>query len=356
MITLTCTKCKATLEMDEAFAGGVCRCQYCGTIQTVPAHLKQQSERGAVAASAGGGKALYSTKAAGAGLPSSGLDELANVVASSGLANGALANRRETQDVEGAARTAPPGSGTKAAGSRRVLMIVGGALVAGLLGGVVWLARSRPAAGPIPQPVVASGQVPTPTPSQAVTAGATGPRFLDIPLNEPSVVYLLDRGASNREVFDPLKAALYESLRSLGSDRNFQVIFWPRAGEGGGAAVNVNEFAYPKGNFAKANADRLKDCEGMVGDVSANGTTDLGPALREAMRRSPKVIVIATAKGYNLDDKVVQQVERARGGKTVKIHTVDLNRDGDGRTVLRAISDQTGGTYKHVPPSSLGGG
>ena len=41
MISLTCTSCKRSLEIDDAFAGGVCRCQYCGTIQTVPASLKQ---------------------------------------------------------------------------------------------------------------------------------------------------------------------------------------------------------------------------------------------------------------------------------------------------------------------------
>ena len=41
MISLTCTSCKRALEIDEAFAGLVCRCQYCGTIQTVPAALKQ---------------------------------------------------------------------------------------------------------------------------------------------------------------------------------------------------------------------------------------------------------------------------------------------------------------------------
>ena len=41
MISLTCTSCKRGLEIDDAFAGGVCRCQYCGTIQTVPAGLKQ---------------------------------------------------------------------------------------------------------------------------------------------------------------------------------------------------------------------------------------------------------------------------------------------------------------------------
>ena len=47
MISLTCTSCKKVLQIDDAFAGGVCRCQYCGTIQTVPASLKRANRPGA---------------------------------------------------------------------------------------------------------------------------------------------------------------------------------------------------------------------------------------------------------------------------------------------------------------------
>jgi len=36
MISITCTNCQSVLTIDDAFAGGVCRCQFCGTIQTVP--------------------------------------------------------------------------------------------------------------------------------------------------------------------------------------------------------------------------------------------------------------------------------------------------------------------------------
>ena len=37
MIRLTCTSCREVMEIDDAFASGVCRCRGCGTIQTVPA-------------------------------------------------------------------------------------------------------------------------------------------------------------------------------------------------------------------------------------------------------------------------------------------------------------------------------
>ena len=87
MIRLTCTHCKATLEMDDAFAGGVCRCQHCGTIQTVPSHAKNTAYPQPATKSSS--KSLYkgrtTTNLDSARSSSSGLDELASAVASSGL-------------------------------------------------------------------------------------------------------------------------------------------------------------------------------------------------------------------------------------------------------------------------------
>ena len=97
MISLTCTSCQKVLEIDDAFAGGVCRCQFCGTIQTVPARLKGTAKNGAVAV---GAKTLYQRKPRVPGQPSSGLEGLTDSVTtssgltSSGLSRGSLkANR-----------------------------------------------------------------------------------------------------------------------------------------------------------------------------------------------------------------------------------------------------------------------
>jgi hypothetical protein len=43
MITINCTKCARILELDDAFAGGVCRCGTCGAIQHVPRELRPAS-------------------------------------------------------------------------------------------------------------------------------------------------------------------------------------------------------------------------------------------------------------------------------------------------------------------------
>src|SRR5436309_15842859 len=92
MISLTCMSCKKVLEIDDAFAGGVCRCQHCGTIQTVPTSLKRNKRPG-VPAAAVTSKALYEKKPRDPNSKSgSGLESLAEttVGSSSGLSRGSL--------------------------------------------------------------------------------------------------------------------------------------------------------------------------------------------------------------------------------------------------------------------------
>jgi hypothetical protein len=57
MIRISCTSCKAVLTVDDAFAGGVCRCQHCGTIQVVPANLKPGAKAAVAKTPAAAGKA-----------------------------------------------------------------------------------------------------------------------------------------------------------------------------------------------------------------------------------------------------------------------------------------------------------
>jgi len=44
MINLSCPKCTTELEIDDGFAGGICRCFECGTLMTVPAQSQGQAE------------------------------------------------------------------------------------------------------------------------------------------------------------------------------------------------------------------------------------------------------------------------------------------------------------------------
>src|SRR6266704_2680911 len=120
MIQINCTNCKALLQIDDAFAGGVCRCRYCGTIQTVPTHLKNGNGDTAatpVAQAAAGksSKTLYQKKTAldAGGGSGTGLDDLASIVASSGLSSGRLRKN-----------ATPTGPKPSPANDKRLLMIV----------------------------------------------------------------------------------------------------------------------------------------------------------------------------------------------------------------------------------------
>src|SRR5688500_4899472 len=124
MITITCTNCKTVLEIDDAFAGGVCRCRHCGTIQTVPALSRRPVRPGTPGEAAApaappapayvAGPAHIEAPAPAAPVyapakPSSapatpsgtGLDEIAAAVASSGLVGTGLTGGR--------LRKGPPG-------------------------------------------------------------------------------------------------------------------------------------------------------------------------------------------------------------------------------------------------------
>ena len=140
MIRIACTNCKTVLSIDDAFAGGVCRCQHCGTIQTVPAKA-----RGAAAASTttvtAGSKALFQHNPKSDGASSgTGLDELAGIVASSGLSGSGLRSRRLTTPASG------PGSRRNRAAifiTVAVVIVVGGAALS--------LVGSASAHAPAPQ-------------------------------------------------------------------------------------------------------------------------------------------------------------------------------------------------------------
>src|SRR3954468_17684813 len=94
MIQINCTQCRQVLQIDDAFAGGVCRCKFCGAIQTVPKRFKGGGDGGQEAEAAIGGGDPYRRGGTAIDAPSgTGLDDLAGIVASSGLSGAHLRNK-----------------------------------------------------------------------------------------------------------------------------------------------------------------------------------------------------------------------------------------------------------------------
>ncbi len=324
MIQLTCTNCKTVLNIDDAFAGGVCRCQHCGTIQTVPSHLKDGPSSGAFAQAAGMAstqKALYKNKArADAG---TGLDTLADVVTSSGLSSGLTSQRL---------RQRPPASGLAAltaAENRLKLVLVGsGVLVAILLVVILFLLLPDGGKGP--------DQTGNPVAVQL-------PSFADIKLDVPEVIYVLDRGSGTQSVFGDLKNACYKSILSLGRDRKFQIIFWN----------NGSDTSYPADNsLVSATPENIEACKQAFAEVYAFGHSEVRSALEKAVAANPHAIILATGKAWDLDDEFTKTVLQIRGNSNVKIHTLSIGSAG-GSSALQEIARKTGGQFREIPPANL---
>ncbi len=330
MIRIACTNCKTVLSIDDAFAGGVCRCQHCGTIQTVPAQAKAGAAVGGQGL--GGSKAIYQSGSRSAE-PGTGLDDLAGAVASSGLTGSGLTSRRLTRPVAGNAAVA-----TKK--SMMPVVIGVGTVIIVLVAVIIWLATkgSGGAGGNASQNTVSTENTGPVTPPVV----ANTPNFCGIKIDAPSVVYVLDRGMGTREVFGALKDAAIKSASTLGTDRKFEIVFWSN-GE--------DVVAYPDASTTYAMKDNIAAAQRSIDDVSAYGASDIVPALKKALAHDPGVLVIATAKDY-LDDAWVNDVLAARGSSSVKIDTVNLGASPS--VALKAIASKTGGEYRDVSHADLG--
>src|SRR5688572_3869695 len=260
MITVNCSQCKALLEMDDAFAGGVCRCHYCGTIQSVPSNAKRVAVMSATVAPA---PRHNGAAPSGNGRSGDGLDALADVVASSGLARGGL-RAPPPQPVASAPAPVdyarPPQQQKKmllllliALGVIVLLLVAVGYLMVGGTTTTVTTVRTTPGVPAVPNP---GNPNPNPGDNPGVEAPEVpvvvpkGPHFCGISLDgAPSVVYVLDRGQATAELFDTLKETTYRSLESLKPGQKFQIIFWDNADP---------QAAYPADGLADVSADEIE--------------------------------------------------------------------------------------------------
>lgn len=362
MITITCTSCQTELEIDDAFAGGVCRCRHCGTIQTVPSLSKRPGRPGSPVdpnlatphvAPTQAPKAVYTTQhsaslaeKAGSSPPQrgTGLDELAQAVASSGLTGTGLSSGRLRQ---GHGAALPPAQ-VKAL---PIALIAGGAallVIVGILVAVVVFLVTRGPNTPTPEPtgpgpiqVKPQQQNNTQSNNTANPPVAKGAAFLGVNLKGPSVVFLIDRGSGTLPVYDNLREATRRSIASLSSSSKFQVVFW-----------ETNEIVrYPKSGMAQASPQEAAAAAAFIDNVFAHGATKIEKPLEQALALNPAEIVLATGKD-GLDDAFVKSVMDRRKSSKVRIHTFALG-DSSSAEPLKKIAQHTGGEFRKFSSGDL---
>jgi hypothetical protein len=162
-----------------------------------------------------------------------------------------------------------------------------------------------------------------------------------VTLNGNSVIYLLDNGNSNEALFDPLKAACFKSLASLGPEKKFQVALWDNS---------INATAYPPDGLRNAAPQEIAACKTALADTIASGNSHLAGPLKRAIALHPAVIVIATAK-WDLDREDRDALAEAQGAG-VRLYTFGLGtapESGD----LKLAASASGGQFKHLSRSDL---
>ena len=322
VIRLTCANCKAQLEVDDAFAGGVCRCKHCGAIQTVPRRGGTRVGKTLSGQAAAGGdepKTLYSTKSrAGMASTPSGLEELAEAVHGSGLVGSGLLNRPVPRGPM------PPMAPKK---SQAGLWITIGVVLLILVGGGVAYLLSRGDS------------------AAAATAGTAPadvkPKFAGIELAGNKVVFVLDRGDATAAFFPALRDLTVASVRSLGPNRLFQVVLWD----------NGSTDAYPALTAGYASPGEAEKLAKWFDTVPTGRSTDVLPALRLALAGQPDTAVLVTGKSLQLDAGFADSVLKLRPART----TIDAITLGDTAAddPLQVIAKGANGTFKALSNAEL---
>jgi hypothetical protein len=188
----------------------------------------------------------------------------------------------------------------------------------------------------------------TPPPSAPVAPAApVGPHFFSNPIDANKIVYVIDRSDSAKLTLDTVKAAVFNSIESLGANREFAVVFWAKSGE-----KDMKQWSFPEKGFAHATPQQLESVRDKFADVQAFGSTEVSSAMKVACGLKPDTIFLVTAKGIDLDDSFGRGIDSARKNSSAKINTIDL-ANGEGKKYLEPIASKSHGTYSHYSPFDL---
>ena len=132
-----------------------------------------------------------------------------------------------------------------------------------------------------------------------------------------------------------VKLELINSVKALEPTQKFFIVFF-----------NDRPIPMPTDRLMEANeATKLQYLRWMI-DVPSEGHTEPALALLLALKLNPDVIYFLTDGDFR--PAIVKEVAVSnRGGVT--IHTIGFTEDR-GEKLLKAIADQSGGSYTYVPP------
>lgn len=312
-IKINCPECKKKIAVDDAFAGGVCRCPYCTAMVDVPGS---------------------STESVGGVRPEQPGGRPAEPGAARPEAPGAVATVSQPHKVVVA---------RKAQGDPKATMILLAVLVLMVLAlGGLWLHFMMVGKNGSPANDASDGNVGiieggSPN-GQDYAVEPSGPSVVRMPIATP-VVYIIDAGSSMRQMYDYADAVVRRSLDSLGEGAQFGLIV---AGETQDKALASSLLPADEANRQKAGD--------FTSEQTRGGAVDLTRSFKQAMTLKPAAIVVLTRKGIEPPLKTLAGSAKNAGAK---VYFVGLDMDDDSAASLADAASAGGGTARALSAGQL---
>jgi phage FluMu protein Com len=307
-IRIRCSECSKKISIDEAFAGGACRCPYCKAIMMVP----------------GDGKEASSAR------PSAPRPDSPDAV------------------VAGAARPAVAPTEVPMADRVRIqsyaAVVVIGLLLLATVAGVIVLALSlgsKEKKNDQKKNEPPKTLVDVANPFETKVEGAS--IASDVKITTP-IVYVIDCGASMQRMIDLSSKIVRVSVRTLGPQGKFTVIMalseetpgHPPTGTvklPSGSVMLENGFVNGGKPGEKTAAKFMSDLEEV--EYCGHGVVDVVPSIKSALAMNPKTVVVFTNKEINGAEELIASAQKAG----IKLVTMGMETDDLVRESLQKLSD-----------------
>ena len=306
---IRCTECTKKISIDEAFAGGVCRCPYCSALVFVG---------GASDAMVGAGV----RPSAPTSRPTSPMDRPASPT-----------DAAAPHDLEAHARAQgqediPTASPVKIQGIVTIVLL--GLLLAMIVAVIVTaVSIMRSDRNTYEPPPLETNPFAAVT-SKRVVAG-------DIRVNLP-VYYIVDGGGSMGETFWFGLEMIQKSLGTLEAGDKFNVLI---CREDVDKAVSEALLAAGEGSPATVAA--------VMENLMPSGATDVGRTVSAVLAKKPGTIVLLAKKYIEDAEKIGQEVK----GKDVLLVTICLDGLDDAAAAMAKMAEAAGGQAKAFSLSEL---
>jgi len=296
-IRIRCKDCRKKISIDEAFAGGMCRCPYCKALVYVDE------------ASGTGAKDATTRPDAPSSRPAAPGQASKPVIHSAG----------PSANVSPDAEHVPMARPVKIQGIITIILLVLLVLMVG--GGIAAAMFFLP-------PSRQNGDVPPP-PDQRPTINQitkSGPGVVDIEIVTP-VIYLLDGGSGMRSAFDSARLVTMRSVETLGGQK-YNVLVSTEA-----------EDRLLSPDYLPGDKTGIETLKTFLQSVLPMGASDIPRSLQTAMEKKPKTIILFTRKPV---DNAMSLAEKAKAQGTV-IHTIAIDSDSEVIDSMKRLAGTSGG-------------